>query len=494
MDDKTFKTPEWVKDAVFYQIFPDRFARSSRVPKPPRLEPWEAPPTFHGFKGGDLIGIVERLDYLEELGITAIYLNPIFQSTANHRYHTFDYWRVDPILGGNQAFHELLDVAHARGMRIILDGVFNHASRGFFQFNHILENGPASPYLDWFVVRGFPLHAYDERRPPNYEAWWNLHALPKFNHDNPEVREFLWQVGEHWVREGIDGWRLDVPGEITTPGFWEEFRRRVKAINPEAYLVGEIWHHADDWLRGDRFDGVMNYQLTRACLGFFVGDQIDHGLVEGIGYAPVPIMDAPAFAREVESLLGRYPHEATLAQLNLLDSHDTARFLTIARGDVTALKLAVLFLMIYPGAPCIYYGDEIGLEGKRDPDSRRAFPWDKPETWNVELFNWFKQCIALRKAHPALRRGAYRSLYAAGQVYACARYDKEDVFVVAFNAGRETARVAVDVSDVPAAPGKAFADVWRNGKGVPVFPQQILEIEIPPRDARVLRAPAASDF
>jgi len=487
----TFTTPDWVKDAIFYQIFPDRFARSDRLPKPPHLESWDAPPTVHGFKGGDLLGIVERLDYLQDLGITAIYLNPIFQSTANHRYHTFDYWQVDPLLGGNEAFRELLDAAHARGIRIVLDGVFNHASRGFFQFNHILENGPASPYLDWFIVRGFPLNAYDERHPPNYAAWWNLHALPKFNHDNPEVREFLWQVGEHWTREGIDGWRLDVPGEITTPGFWEEFRRRVKAVNPEAYLVGEIWHDADEWLRGDRFDGVMNYQLTRACLGFFVGERVDHALVDGVGYAPVPVMDAAAFASEVESLLKRYPQEAVLAQLNLLDSHDTARFLTIARGDVTALKLAALFLMVYPGAPCIYYGDEIGMEGGRDPDSRRAFPWDKPESWNTDVLAWFKQCIALRKSYPALRRGAYRTLYAAGSVFVCARHDQRDLIVAAFNAGSQPARVAVDVSALPLSAEGAFCDVWRDGPPLPVGPQQRLHLDVPPRSARVLWADAA---
>ncbi len=487
----TFTTPDWVKDAIFYQIFPDRFARSDRLPKPPHLESWDAPPTVHGFKGGDLLGIVERLDYLQDLGITAIYLNPIFQSTANHRYHTFDYWQVDPLLGGNEAFRELLDAAHARGIRIVLDGVFNHASRGFFQFNHILENGPASPYLDWFIVRGFPLHAYDERHPPNYAAWWNLHALPKFNHDNPEVREFLWQVGEHWTREGIDGWRLDVPGEITTPGFWEEFRRRVKAVNPEAYLVGEIWHDADEWLRGDRFDGVMNYQLTRACLGFFVGERVDHALVDGVGYAPVPVMDAAAFASEVESLLKRYPQEAVLAQLNLLDSHDTARFLTIARGDVTALKLAALFLMVYPGAPCIYYGDEIGMEGGRDPDSRRAFPWDKPESWNTDVLAWFKQCIALRKSYPALRRGAYRTLYAAGSVFVCARHDQRDLIVAAFNAGSQPARVAVDVSALPLSAEGALCDVWRDGPPLPVGPQQRLHLDVPPRSARVLWADAA---
>ena len=224
--------PAWVTDAIVYQIFPDRFARSPRVHKPGRLEDWDAPPTRHGFKGGDLLGIVEHLDYLVDLGINTISLNPIFASAANHRYHTYDYRQVDPLLGGEAAFRELLDTAHQRGLRVILDGVFNHAGRGFWPFHHVLENGAASPYLDWFVVNpewlssGRPLHAYPESQDSaaprrreslsafGYRAWWDLPALPKLNTDNPDVREFLLTVAEDWTRFGADGWRLDVATEI----------------------------------------------------------------------------------------------------------------------------------------------------------------------------------------------------------------------------------------------------------------------------------------
>ena len=229
--------PNWVQDAVFYQIFPDRFARSERVAKPSGLEPWADPPTVHGYKGGDLLGVVEHLDHLEALGVTAIYLNPVFQSATNHRYHTHDYHRVDPMLGGDSALRELLDAAHARGMRVVLDGVFNHASRGFLQFSDILENGEQSPYLDWFRVHRFPLNAYGGGEP-NYDAWWKLPALPKLNTATPAVREFLWGVGERWLEFGADGWRLDVPNEIDDDAFWREFRRRCRAVDPECYLVG----------------------------------------------------------------------------------------------------------------------------------------------------------------------------------------------------------------------------------------------------------------
>lgn len=217
-----FTTPEWVQHAVFYQIFPDRFASSSRVEKPGNLEAWDAAPTIHGFKGGDLLGIVEKLDYLQDLGITAIYMTPIFQSACNHRYHTHDYTLVDPLLGGNAALRELIDEAHRRNIRIVLDGVFNHASRGFFQFNHILETEGQSPYIDWFTVRSFPLNAYWGN--PNYKCWVDLAALPTFNHANPQVRRFIMDIARRWVDFGIDGWRLDVPFEVHEPGFWEEFR------------------------------------------------------------------------------------------------------------------------------------------------------------------------------------------------------------------------------------------------------------------------------
>ena len=433
-------TPDWVQDAIFYQIFPDRFAHSQAVPKPDNLQPWGAPPTRYGFQGGDLIGVVEKLDYLAGLGINAIYFNPVFQSASNHRYHTHDYYRVDPLLGGDEAFRQLLKAAHARGMRVIIDGVFNHASRGFFQFNHILECGPESPYVDWFHIQDYPLHAYDASRKPNYGAWWKLHALPKFNTDNPAVRRFIFDIARHWIEFGADGWRLDVPIEIDDDDFWREFRQVAKAANPEAYIVGEIWVNELDrtgerWLQGDQFDAIMNYGFTAACIGFFVGELLDPALVRGQGHEPVHPLDAKSFADQIDTMLNRYAPEIVQAQFNPLDSHDTARYLTISRDDKRILKLTTLFQMTYPGAPSIYYGDEIGLRGGRDPDCRRAMPWH-PAQWEADLLEFYKKVITIRKAHPALRRGSYVRLYASASlgVYAFLRQmDRQQIVVVLNN-------------------------------------------------------------
>jgi neopullulanase len=489
----TISTPAWVKDAVFYQIFPDRFARSERVPKPSNLEPWDAPPTPYGFKGGDLLGVVEHLDYLVDLGVNALYFNPIFQSTANHRYHTHDYSRVDPILGGDDAFRALVEAAHARDVRVVLDGVFNHASRGFYPFNHTLENGVASPYIDWFyfdrerLARGEALNAYPlEVTPParlGYRAWWDLPALPKFNVETPAVRRFLLDVARYWVEQGIDGWRLDVPQEIDDPSFWRAFRHTVKDANPDAYLVGEIWGEAEAWLAGDRFDAVMNYPLTRACLGFFGGSDLDTAHNPG-GYPLFP-MDAVEFADTIDDLLARYDWAITTAQLNLLDSHDTPRFLTWVRGDRDALKLALLFLMTFPGAPCIYYGDEIGLAGGPDPDCRRAFPWDEAR-WDDELLAWVRRATALRHAHPALRRGAYVRLHAddARALYAFARRGAGETVAVVLNNGAGAAPL-----DVPArslwAEETPLRDVWGGGTAR-VADGRLVGADLTPRSAAVL--------
>ena len=447
-------TPDWVQDAIFYQIFPDRFARSARNPNDNlTFESWDNPPTTHGFKGGDLYGVAERLDYLKDLGITALYLNPIFASASNHRYHAYDYYTVDSLLGGNQAFKELLEKAHKKNIRIILDGVFNHASRGFWQFHHVLECGEDSPYKDWFLFDpdrlsrkkhwgAYPspheqrlLQHEDSITAIGYRGWWNLPALPKFNTNSPVVREFLFDVAEHWIKLGVDGWRLDVPTEIDDDSFWQEFRQRVRKINSEAYIVGEIWHEAQRWLQGDQFDAIMNYDVTKPCLAFFPGKHLDLKILHqqpnyhGIHY---PI-DAHEFANRIDHNLQLYKRDITYSQLNSLDTHDTPRFLSCAGGDKNALKLAWLFLFAYPGAPNIYYGDEIGLDGKHDPDNRKSFPWDESK-WDKDLLNYTKELIKLRKKNPVLRRGDYKRLWSANGVYAFSRSLDGHTLIIALNA------------------------------------------------------------
>lgn len=438
-------TPDWVADAIFYQIFPDRFAKSDSLDKPGGIESWDSAPTARGFKGGDLLGVVEHLDHLEALGVNAIYLNPIFQSASNHRYHTHDYFQVDPLLGGDDALEALIAACRDRGIRIILDGVFNHASRGFFQFNDILENGDASPWIDWFTVHQHPANAYDHNRPPGYTAWWGLHALPKFNTGNPQVREFLMQVGEHWMRKGIDGWRLDVPDEIRTPGFWEEFRQRVRAINPEAYIVGEIWEIKPEYLNGSRFDALMNYVFTGAALALTGQRNIDEALQEGRSYRPWPPIDAPAYAQTIENLLAAYDWNVDLAQFNLLDSHDTPRAISLASGDRRTLELATLLLFTYPGAPSVYYGDEIGLDGGMpDQWARKPMPWDETR-WDMDLLRHYQTLIALRKDYTSLRRGSYQHLAAEGLALALIRRHDDDAVLVALNVGTDAVRLPVAV-------------------------------------------------
>jgi neopullulanase len=460
----TNTAPDWVQDAIFYQIFPDRFAKSERNPAGNlTFESWDSPPTPHGFKGGDLYGVAEHLDYLKDLGITALYLNPIFASASNHRYHAYDYYTVDPLLGGNEAFQFLLDEAHKKDIRIVLDGVFNHASRGFWQFHHVLECGGSSPYNDWFhydperLTGKIHWGAYpgphenkalqqgeNSLSAIGYGAWWNLPALPKFNIDSRGAREFLIKVAEHWMKAGIDGWRLDVATEIDDDSFWQEFRNRVRKINPEAYIVAEIWHESQRWLQGDQFDAIMNYDVTRPVISFFSNGKLDLKVLhQQTNYSGIHgSIGAHEFADRIDHNLGLYKKDITYSQLNLLDSHDTPRFLSCASGDKDTLKLAWLFMFTYPGAPCIYYGDEIGVDGEHDPYCRKSFPWDESK-WDKDLLDYAKEAITLRKKNPALRRGDYKRLWSDHGMYAFSRSFEGRTFIVALNASESHQQVHV---------------------------------------------------
>ena len=389
--------PNWTKDAVFYQVFPDRFCRSAKYKAVGKFVDWDSLPTRENMFGGNLAGICEKLDYIASLGVNAIYLCPIFKSNSNHRYHTVDYFEIDPVLGTLRDFDKLVKKAHKLGLRVILDGVFNHCSRGFFQFNSLMELGKNSPYVDWFHVHGWPLHAYSGK--PNYDCWWGYPALPKFNTDNPDVRDYLFSVGEYWMKRGIDGWRLDVPNEIDDDSFWQEFRRRIKAINPDAYIVGEIWDEPSRWLQGDQFDGVMNYPLRKAVLKYLFDE------------SPIVLAEFATRLREA------FPEGRFGVQMNLLGSHDTIRLASLPCSILHRVKLALTLLFFLPGAPCIYYGDEIGMLGGKDPDNRRAFPWDKlEEGMKKPIFGFIKELIELRRKSQVLRDGSLEIAYSAGRL------------------------------------------------------------------------------
>ena len=480
------KTPDWVKNAVFYQIFPDRFAKSSSPVKGQwqayQYEGWDATPTLQGYKGGNLWGVIDKLDYLQDLGINAIYFTPIFQSASNHRYHTHDYYQVDPMLGGNVAFDALIKAAREKDIKIVLDGVFNHASRGFFFFNDILENGPYSPWLDWFKVQGWPLSAYDGSKPANYEGWIGNRALPEFNTDNPQVKEYIMQIGEYWLHQGIDGWRLDVPNEIDTPGFWQEFRDRVKAINPEAYIVGEIWGDASHWLDGTQFDGVMNYRFTEAAIAFAGGDKYDPEYCQH-ELRPYPPISAVEYGAKIDALLKLYDWEIQLTQLNLLDSHDTPRMLSTVGEDKESFMLASVLLLTFPGAPSIFYGDEVGLPGNKEPDSRRGFP--EPENWDVTVLKSYKELIALRHKYPALRTGTYKTLYAEGDLYVFARILNDEEVIVAVNVGDEKTTAAFSGNELKSQPCNLEYGsgrlVWQGSEDNPT-----IELTIPQRSSVIV--------
>jgi len=380
--------------------------------------------------------------------------------------------------------------------------VFNHASRGFWQFHHTLENGAASPYADWFhfdadrlsglkhwgaypspeEIRAIPKEG--SLQAVGYRGWWDLPALPKFNTDSESAREFLLGVAEHWTAFGIDGWRLDVPGEINDDGFWREFRSRVRAINPEAYLVGEIWGDARRWLQGDQFDASMNYAVTAACVGFFAGRHLDLDLaLKPGGFAgQLHPMDAPAFADRIDHCLGLYDQAVNIVQLNPLDTHDMPRFLSCAGGDLASLRLGLSFLMTYVGTPCIFYGDEIGLEGGQDPDCRRSFPWAQ-EAWNNEVLELVRRLVWLRRSRRELRWGTFERLHAGEGVYAFMRRLDDARTVVALNAAEEDRSVDLSGASLPVTDAEIlFGDAE-------VLDRSALALRIPARSAVILGRP-----
>lgn len=382
--DLTLRTPDWLHDAVFYQIFPERFANGDPSLDPPDVAPWGDPPTRENFFGGDLAGITAHLDHIESLGANAIYLTPIFEADTNHRYDAKDYFTIDHRLGDLESFRTFLSAAHERGIRVVLDAVLNHCGDGHWAFRDVVANETASPHVNWFMVEDFPVTAHPV---PNYRTCSGCYYLPKWNAYNPEVREHHLQVARHWISEGIDGWRLDVPYFIHK-NFWRRFREQVKGIDEDLYIVAEEWREPEEWLGGDLADGTMNYTLRDLVLAFTADGRLD----------------AAEVAHGLDVLRDRIPAPARPAMLNLLGSHDTERVLTRHTGDATAAKLAYALLFAAQGAPMIYYGDEIGMTGDNDPGCRATMGWDRAE-WDHDILDWVSTLATVRRETVALRRG-----------------------------------------------------------------------------------------
>lgn len=455
--DQNFTTPDWIKGGLFYHIFVDRFAKegSNTVKKHAVLRnDWGGLPVFmpnefgevmnNDFFGGNLNGITSKLDYLQSLGVTCLYLSPIFEAFSNHKYDTGDYTKIDPMFGTIGHFHTLCREAEKRGIRVILDGVFNHTGSDSVYFNKkgTYESIGAyqsknSPFYNWYTFMDYP----DE-----YESWWGISTLPAVNEAEASYVEFITGkdgIGERWLKEGAAGWRLDVVDELPDH-FLEKLRSVVKNYNQDALIIGEVWEDASNkvaygkrrrYFQGQQLDSVMNYPFMNAIIQF------------------IRYRDAKNLHDVVTSIVLNYPSCVVHCLMNMLSTHDTRRVLTAIGGEelfnaskeeksrtqmtvkqreeaINLMKLAVVLQMTLPGVPCIFYGDEAGMEGYEDPLNRRCYPWGKEE---AELLKWYKKLGAIRKNHHVFKDGEYKTLYGDDHVFLFQRYNEKDRVIVGVN-------------------------------------------------------------
>lgn len=434
-----FKSPQWVKETIWYQIFPDRFANGDPSINPEGVLPWASKkhPDQNDYYGGDLQGIIDKLDYLEDLGVNGLYLTPIFEAKTNHKYDTIDYKKIDPTFGDEGTLKKLIEKAHGKGIRIMFDAVFNHIGYYSKQWQDVLEHQENSRYKDWFHIHSFPVDAYkhlsigemNNMENLNYDTFGFVGHMPKLNTANPEVKAHLLDVATYWIREfDIDAWRLDVANEVDHQ-FWKEFHAACIDEKEDFYIIGEIWHSAKKWLEGDEFHAVMNYAFTEKIEDYFLKKiitpkQLVHGL-------------------NLQLML--YRQQVNEVQFNLLDSHDTARLLTRANGDKDLVKAILTFMFAQQGTPCLYYGTEIGMAGNKEPDSRKCMIWDEDKQ-DLGMFNFTKELIRLRKAYqPILSYGElhWHDIRDAEDVVGFKRiYDKQTLAFY-FNQGQEVATVKI---------------------------------------------------
>jgi alpha-glucosidase len=472
-----YAAPRWVNDAVFYQIFPDRFhngdpaltiqpgSRSGRGFSV-QVRQWGDPPLPYreagnlDFYGGDLPGIAQKLDYLEDLGVNAIYLTPIFTSPSNHRYNIDDFYNVDPHLGGNQGLADLREAMDQHDMRLMLDITPNHVSSLNPWFVDAQQNED-SPTAEFFTFN---------RRPNDYVAWLGVKSLPKLNYNSARLREVMYEAPDAiirlWLKDPyrIDGWRLDVANmtarlgvSLLTHKVKRGIRRAAKAENPESYLIGENFFDGTPYLQGDELDAIQNYQGFNIPMWRWLNGK-DNGWLGDKGWVDRTVMPSEALAEQLTLYRAAIPWVIANQQFNQLGSHDTPRILTVVDGDKDLVRLGAFLLMTYPGVPCVYYGDEIGMEGAGDPDNRRTMIWESDQ-WDTDLRTFYQNLIGLRKSSAALKNGGYQQLTAQGGLFAFARQSPEQTLVVVANRDETAEAVTLPVWQAGLADGTTLVDL-----------------------------------
>lgn len=522
-----FYTPDWAKDGVFYQIFPERFRNGDpsndqdfeefyyegarELPESGKTNgeyfhfvgnwydvsgltrsPYrtDGKPDYYSFYGGDMAGVMEGLPYLADLGVTIIYFNPLNEARSNHKYDPVDYMKIDPHFADEATFKEFVAKAHEHGIRIVVDKAFNHTGNYFFAFLDAREKGRESKYWDWYEFKRWPLPEGDIPNPLDYyDCWWGFGIHPNLNYDlsrpndqenaitdindakpNAALVEYIREVARYWLGElGIDGFRLDVPNEVPF-WVWYEFRKVVDEVRPDAFLIGEIWGNAMPWLGPRCFHSTMNYKYFRdPVLKFF-----------GQGHGTAAQLD-----NELAPGRSMYPLQATQVMMNLIDSHDTERFLTAAGSKSERLMLAALFQMTYVGIPQIYYGDEVAVRGGKDPDCRRTFPWNWEESpRRTKVHEFYRAAIGLRRTYPALRTGTFTTVLTDGKVYSYLREDDEDRIVVVLNNEERGREVALPLAGHGFEPDASFTEVL--GGAAFAAKDGVLAIELGPLSGAVL--------
>lgn len=484
-----FKTPDWAKDAIYYQIFVDRFYNGNTkndvkdneymfpYPENPsnqyntqaKAMKWgdlpEQPAKNRDFFGGDIEGVRQKLPYLQSIGVNTIYFNPIFTSPSNHKYDTQDYRTIDPHFATNEEFKSFVKEAHSKGFKVIIDGVFNHTGSWHRWFNRASKfdtvgafQDKSSPWIDFYSFNKWP---------NDYISWWGFDTLPKLNYASTKLRGEIYanpdSIAKSWITDyGIDGWRLDVPNEAGPNGgsddhsIWKGFRQAVKSVNPNAVIHGELWKNAQPYLQGDQFDGVMNYEGFADAVSTYIneGNTIETTQREKI--------TPTTFDTWIRGIMAKTPTQSNQVVMNLLSSHDTSRFTYRAKEDKWKMYEAIIFQMTFVGAPMTYYGDEIGMDGAKDPDCRRTFDWNFNK--GDHLPQLYKKLTQIRKNNSALRRGSFETLLTDDQngIYAYSRMDNKNKALVILNNTSATKTVTVNVAKMGFDKGTVLHDDLNN--------------------------------